>query len=186
MTAVRRRPLLVLVMFLVPVVLGWIYIFSLPSSYASTGVISFQPRIDENNGRDLTALLARRYPVIAQSEQSVGNAATVAGVSNATLQNGLTALVAAETLNLTLTVTLDSPSAAVAGAQSVFQSVLAANNDDPFLEAIAVQPPTVATELPGPPKLTLALATVVMGAVVAGLAALVAASYFGDDNQGPR
>jgi hypothetical protein len=179
--AIRRRPILVLVTFVVPVLLGWVYVFSLPTSYAVNGVISFQPRIDENNGRDLTALLARRYPVVAQSEQSVGAAATAAGVSNASLQNGLSALVAAETLNLTLTVTLDSSSAAVAGAQSVFQSVLAANTADPFLQAIPVQPPTVAHELPGPPRLFLALVMVVLAAIVAALAAMVAAAYFGDD-----
>ena len=181
LAAIRRRPILVIVVFVVPVILGWVYVFSLPTSYAATGVISFQPRIDESNGRDLTSLLARRYPVVAQSEQSVGAAATAAGVSNASLQSGLLALVTAETLNLTLTVTLDSPTAAVAGVQSVFQSVVAANENDPYLEALSVQPPTVATEVPGPPRFFLALAVVVLAAVVAALAALVASTILGDD-----
>ncbi|MCB0914143.1 MAG: hypothetical protein KDC23_00360 [Actinobacteria bacterium] len=181
LAAIRRRPLLVLVVFLVPLLLGWIYVFTLSSSYSATGVVSFQPRVDESNGRDLTSLLARRYPEVAQSDQSVGDAAIAAGVSTATLQSGLTASVAAETLNLSITSTLDTPEQALAAVQSVFKSVVAANADDPYLEALSVQPPARATEDPGPPKLLLALGVVVLAAIVAVLAALIADLLIGGE-----
>ena len=172
--ALRTRPVLALVVFVVPVVLGWIYVFTLPSSYSATGVVSFQPRIDESNGRDLTSLLARRYPVVAQSEQSVGDAATAAGVSTGSVQSGLSASVAPETLNLDITVELETASQALAAVQSIFQSVVASNSDDPYLEALSVQPPTQATEVPGPSKLLFAVAVVVLAAALAALVALAA------------
>ena len=126
-------------------------------------------------------MLARRYPVIASSEQAVGDAAIAAGVSTASLQSGLGASVAPETLNLDIAVTLETPEQALAAVQSVFKSVVAANTTNPYLEALAVQPPASATQDPGPPKLLLALGIVVLAAVVAGLAAIIADMLLGED-----
>lgn len=171
--AARRRRWLVLGVFVGLVVPGMLYVLTLPTSYQASGVISFQPRAGEFSGRDLIALLVERYPAVAQSTPVVGQAATVAGVSGSTLSDGLSAVVQPSSVNLVLSVTLDSGQQAVAATQSIYQSVMAANATDPYLQALEVEAPSNVAQVLGVPKWILAGTVVFLSAVVAILVGLI-------------
>lgn len=131
----KRRWQVVVGLFVVLTALGSFYVATLPDKYVSTGVISFQPRLDESNGRDLTALLAAEFPAVMASTSSVGQAATAAGVSTGQVSSGLVAAVEPSTLNLVFSVTLGTAQQAQNAAQSLYLSTVEYNATDPFLES---------------------------------------------------
>lgn len=179
-TAERARRVLsghwkaILATFVILAGLGSAYVMTLPATYQATGVISFQPREGEINGRDLVALLVERYPAIVASSTNLGQAATAAGVSASTVEGGLTTAIAPSTLNLTITVVLDSPTQALNAARSLYLSTMQANTTDPYLQALQIQPPTETGQVSGLPKPILLFAVVVLAGLLAAMVGVVA------------
>jgi hypothetical protein len=171
--ALRRRWPAALAVFVVLVGVGGWAALSRSPSYVATGVMSFQPREGEINGRDLTALLVARYPAVVRSSDSLGAAATAAGVSSATMDAGTSASVEPETLNLVMSVTLDSPQAALSGAQTLYLKTLSANDSDPYMQALQVQPPRTTGTVEGMSN-SVVLAAVLVAALAASVAVALA------------
>ena len=171
--ALRSRWRLAAVVFAALVVLGGVYVLTIPTTYVSNGVISFQPRLDESNGRDLTALLAERYPAYLSSSTALAGAATAAGVTTGQVEAGLVAAVEPATLNMQFSVTLSSSQQAQAAAGSLYLSTLEYNITDPYLEALRVETPTPAVAVAGIPKPFLLSAVVLLAALTSTMAALV-------------
>lgn len=169
---VRRRIVLALVLFGVLVGLGAAYSLSIPTQYTATGVMSFQPREGVSEGRDLTALLASRYPAVVASETAVGKASIAAGVTPSEVSAGLASEVQPSTLNMVITVTLPNATQAMAASQSLYLSALAANDTDPYLEALQTESPTSAVAVGGIPTVVLLAAVVLLSAVASALVTL--------------
>lgn len=170
--AVRRRWVVVLVVFVAVAGFGAVSVTSREPDYVATGVMSFQPREGEVNGRDLTSLLVSRYPAVVRSSDSLGTAATASGVSGSAMSSATLATVEPATLNLVITVSLGSPEAALAGAQSLYLSTLRANASDPYLQAVQVQPPTTSGSVVGVSSGVLIVALAVLSALLAVAAAV--------------
>lgn len=175
----RRRWLITVVVFGVLVGLGAAYSLSIPTQHAATGVVSFQPRKDVAEGRDLTALLASRYPAVVASDTAVGQAAIAAGVTPAAVSAGLVSEVVPETLNMTITVSMPDATQALAATQSLYLSALAANSDDPYLEALQTESPTSVTAVGGVPIIVLLAAVVLLSAIAAALVTLFVDQFLG-------
>ena len=59
----------------------FVYIGSMPVTYASNSVVAFQPEPKRPDGRDLISLLVQTYPEFVASQKSVDTAARAAGVT---------------------------------------------------------------------------------------------------------
>lgn len=171
--ALRRRWRMATAIFAVIMVAGAAVAFLQPVSYTTSGVIAFEPRPNEFNGRDLVALLASRYPAVVSSSAAVGTAATAAGLTTDEVRAGLTTDIPAQTLNLGITVKSSTPEAAQAAAQSLFLSVQKANESDPYLQTVQVDPPPPATQVAGVSPALLLAVVAVLGALVAVMAVVV-------------
>ena len=168
----RRRWVLALVLFGVLAGLGAAYSLSIPTQYTATGVMSFQPREGVSEGRDLTALLASRYPAVVAGETAVGRAAIAAGVTPSEVSAGLASEVQPATLNMVVTVTLPNATQALAASQSLYLSASAANDTDPYLEALQTESPTSVVAVAGIPTVVILAAVVLLSALAAVLVTL--------------
>lgn len=171
--AIRRQWKVLLGVFFVLAVLGGYYVYQTPVKYSAGAVIAFEPRAGENNGRDLVALLAQRYPEIVASTDSVAAAAQAAGVSTGELQSGLTAAIQPNTLNMAVSVKLATPEEAEKAVTSLYNGALQANTADPNLKAIPISVPNASASPTGLSKKILYGAVILLSALVALMAALV-------------
>lgn len=169
--AVARAWKVVLPVFLVVLALGGWYVMTTPVNYTSGAVISFVPRQDSINGKDLASLLVERYPEVVGSVDAVNRAAEAANVSPDQVSATLQAAVQPSTLNLSLSVALPSNDQAMAAAESLYLDVLKDNKTDPDLRAVTISAPIGWGPTGTSTKLLLAAVFIVAAvlAIVAGL-----------------
>jgi hypothetical protein len=151
------------------------YVTSLPTLYASSSVIAFEPEAGRSDGRDLISLLVQTYPRLVASPSAVEGAAQASGVSASEVRSGLNAEIPPLTLTMNITTELSDPAAAQVANQFLVDEVVAAGNKDPYLKATAIANADFSDSPAGLSKTILLGVAIVLSGLLAFLAAVIAA-----------
>jgi hypothetical protein len=170
----RQWPIMV-VLFVGAAALGLAYTNTRPVHYQSQAVVSFRPRPDEVNGRDLTSLLVQTYPELVASPESVDGAARAADVTVDQVQAGLSTQIAPQTLNLLIAVALSNPQSAQQATQYLTGVAVTAGSKDPFLEPVPVARADLSDSPVGIPRVVLDALVLLLSGALAVLAGMLLA-----------
>ncbi len=153
----------------------FVYIGSIPVTYASNSVVAFQPEPKRPDGRDLISLLVQTYPEFVASQQSVDTAAQAAGVRADEVRAGLNVEIPPLTLNMTIQTELSDPEQAQIANQSLVDQVLARAETDPYLVAEAISNADLNSAPAGVSKTLLYVVAFLLSAGLALVAAILVA-----------
>lgn len=153
----------------------FVYIGSMPVTYASNSVVAFQPEPKRPDGRDLISLLVQTYPEFVASQKSVDTAARTAGVTADELRGGLNVEIPPLTLNMTIRTELSDPEQAQIANQSLVDQVLLRAETDPYLVAEAISDADLSSAPAGTPKTLLYAVAFLLSVGLALVAAVLSA-----------
>lgn len=172
--ALRWRWRLLLLVAL-PIMLGTIlYTESLPSEFEGQAVVSVSPRADVSNAdaSDVT-IGAPKYVSYITAESTIRGLAADLDEDPIEVANAVDATLAADTGDITLTVTWESPERAAAIANSFAGALVSFSTSDDLLTAGLVAPAAVPEEPSGPPRRLMEFSGIVIGLLLGMAAALL-------------
>jgi tyrosine-protein kinase len=159
------------VLIAVPIFLGaLIYAQALPAQYDGVAIVSIAPEPDQpNTSGDLIRVLAPKYVAYITAPATLNALASRTGETGAALRRAVSATVATDTGNITISVRLSHPQQAARAANVLADQMATFSTKDPLLVAQVIAPATVPDEPSGPPRKFIALAALLVGAIL-GLA----------------
>jgi capsular exopolysaccharide synthesis family protein len=151
-----------------------LYVEQLPSQYDGKALIAISPRpTAQNASSDTVRVGAPKYVEYATAPATVRDVARSLGEDEQTLRNAVSAHVATDTGNVTITVRLPSPTRAARAANAFADHVLAFSKNDALLTAELVAPALAPDAPSAPPRRLLEAAALLVGLMLGIVASLL-------------
>jgi len=150
-----------------------LYTLTLPSQYTAEAVVAFSPSADQQSGADLIRITLPKYLVYSTADKTLESLSARTGIPQDDIDKHVTAKVATDTANLSLTVEGTDPALVTQIANALALDVVSFAKDDPVVVAKTISPAVEPREPVGPPR-KLLLAGGLLVAVLAGAGVAVA------------
>ncbi|MDQ1439557.1 MAG: tyrosine-protein kinase [Acidimicrobiaceae bacterium] len=167
----RRRWRIATAVALAFVIGATLYAYQLPNSYQGRVVVAFAPRKDVNIGGDIVRQVLPKYVAYATARATLDRVANDLGERPAILRQAVTAGVAVDSGNLSITAELGSARRAADAANAVAAAVISFADVDPLLQAVIVAPALPESVPSGPPRTLIEAAALVVGVLLGAVGA---------------
>jgi receptor protein-tyrosine kinase len=171
--AVLRRWYLVLLVAAATAIGVYAYTSLLDDYYDSETVLAFAPKPDVNASSDTVRVVIPRYAAFTTAKRTIREVAAELGEDPDELEGAITAAIAPDSGNLSITVRLPQPRRASRAANALADANLEFAQDDQLLEAIVAAPALPDDAPSGPPRNLYLAAGVLIGLVLGAVAAFL-------------
>jgi succinoglycan biosynthesis transport protein ExoP len=167
----RWRPtVLIALLFMVGATL---YVETLPSQYDGKTLVAVGPRAGSGAGSDDVRVIAPKYVEYVTARSTVEKVAPGIGEDPDTLEKAVTASVATDTGNVTITVRLPDPERAARAANAFAQEAVALSRTDRLMIAQQVTQALPPEDPSAPPRRLLEAAALLVGIMLGVVASLL-------------
>jgi receptor protein-tyrosine kinase len=143
-----------------------LYAYQLPNQYSGRVVVAFAPRKDVNIGGDIVRQVLPKYVAYATSRATLDRVATEMGERPGVLRDAVSAGVAVDSGNLSISAELASARRASDAANAVANAVISFADTDPLLQGVIVAPALPETTPSGPPRMLIEAAALLIGVLL--------------------
>ena len=172
--ALRWRWKLV-VLFAIPLLAGVVfYAESLPLEWEGEAIITVAPRPElEGISPSQVTVGAPKYVAYITAASTIRNVAPTIGEDPSVIEKAIDATLAADTGDITITMTLPSPERAMVAANTFARETVRFSVTDPLLSAAIVAPAALPGQASGPPKRLIEAAGLLVGLILGVAAAFL-------------
>ncbi|MEK6274233.1 MAG: AAA family ATPase [Actinomycetota bacterium] len=150
------------------------YVELLPSQYDGKALVAVGPRPREaQSSADTVRVIAPKYVAYVTAPATIRRIAPGLGEDPKDLEHAISAQLATDTGNVSITVRLTSPRRAAAAANAFAQAAVEFSKTDPLLTALIVAPALPDQEVAAPPRRLLEAAAVLVGLMIGIVASLL-------------
>jgi capsular exopolysaccharide synthesis family protein len=142
------------------------FVENLPPKYDGEALVSVQPR-PKTADSNLVRVVGPKYSDYVTAPSTIAAVAPTIGETRKSLDNAITAHIATDTGNITITARMPSPQRAARAANAFAASAVAFSKKDPLLEAQLVAEALPNRQPASPPRRLLELASLFVGCLIA-------------------